>query len=178
MDRPYGRRRRRRRTAVAACFFVFVLVVGCYLFMNLFIAILLEASPAVMRRRTRPRVRTRRPKSRPHRRRLSPRTASPSSRMERSARTAMPRARQRPVAPPARLGRPGQRTTRFCASAPRRRSALRARRPLSQNAVAPPRCTRPSGSEVAAPATGTRRNSKFRLLHHLPDCHIFNLPRA
>ena len=30
-------------TAVAACFFVFVLVVGCYLFMNLFIAILLEA---------------------------------------------------------------------------------------------------------------------------------------
>ena len=30
-------------TAVAACFFVFVLVIGCYLFMNLFIAILLEA---------------------------------------------------------------------------------------------------------------------------------------
>ena len=30
-------------TAVAACFFVFVLVIGCYLFMNLFSAILLEA---------------------------------------------------------------------------------------------------------------------------------------
>ena len=41
--RPTGAAADVAGTAVAACFFVFVLVIGCYLFMNLFIAILLEA---------------------------------------------------------------------------------------------------------------------------------------